>query len=158
MKLLATLAACLVFAACGSDPEGTTGAPSEEAEPTRIELIAHDFGFEIADDTVPAGTMEAVMVNEGKQPHQALFYRLNDGVDFESFKKKVMQDDSLLPQLAEPGPNGLSKLAGPGEEIASATDELEPGEYAVVCFVIDQSMKTDKNHAELGMIQRLTVE
>lgn len=156
-----TMVVALVLAATacgGADGSSTQTAATEEAELTRLEIESFDFGYEISPDPVPAGEVETVLTNVGKQPHQVLLYRLNDGVDFDEFKEQVMEDDSVLPQLAEGGTDGMRKALGTGDTESSRGDHLVPGTYAAICWVRDQSGQTTKNHAELGMITRFDVE
>lgn len=152
------LAAGLLGACGGSSGEASASNQEEKAPTTRLEIVAYDFGYEIAPATIPAGQIETVLTNEGHQPHQALIYRINDGITFEEFKKQVMADDSLVPKLAKGGIDGVSEVIGNGGETLATGDQLTPGNYGVLCFVRDQSLKSTKNHAELGMIAPLTVE
>lgn len=149
----------LVATACGgADGSSTPTASVEEGQVTRVEIEAFDFAFKVSPDPVPAGEIETVLTNEGKQPHQAMLYRVNDGVEFDDFKEQVMEDQTVLPQLAEGGKGGVTDAVGDGDSKSAAGDELTPGTYAVICWIRDQSAKTSKNHAELGMITRFEVE
>lgn len=162
MKRSLIALAMVASTACGGGGGGTLTAASGDdqkgSEPVQIRLTALDFGFDIERDTYPAGPVETTLINNGSQPHQALVYRLNDGVDFTSFKQAVMEDDTQVPQLAKGGTEGVSKVLGPGVEFSTRGDTLTPGTYAVICWVRDQSGETSKNHAELGMIANFTVE
>ncbi|MGI8773893.1 MAG: hypothetical protein ACR2KQ_02580 [Actinomycetota bacterium] len=158
---LSMLLAAVTLGACagGSSAEKAEDSQADqEVQVTTIEIVAHDFGFRATPDVIPAGPIETVLKNEGEQPHQALFYRLNDGVSFEDFRKKVMGDVSLIPQLAQGGVDGVSEVVGTGKETRATGDELTAGRYAILCFVRDQSLTTTKNHTELGMIAPLIVE
>lgn len=145
--------------ACGgADGSSTPTAATEEAQVTRVEIEAFDFAFKVSPDPVPPGEIETVLTNEGKQPHQAMLYRVNDGVDFDDFKEQVREDQTLLPQLAEGGKGGVTDAVGHGDSKTATGDELTPGTYAVICWIRDQTAKTSKNHAELGMITSFEVE
>ena len=158
MKRSAALLIAVVLAACGGSEGGDGNGATVPEKPTTVTLTGFEFGYEAPDGLIPAGPIESVLVNEGKQPHQAILYRLNDGIDFDTFKTKVMKDDSVLPDLATGGTDGVSEIASPGDRVSSTGDAVDPGTYAYICFVRDQSGKTSKNHAELGMIAPLRVE
>lgn len=160
MKVTAMVVAMVLAAtACGgADGSSTPTASVEEGQVTRVEIEAFDFAFEVSPDPVPAGEIETVLTNNGKQPHQGMLYRLNHGVDFDGFKEQVMEDQTTLPQLAKGGFGGVTDAVGRGGSKSAAGDELTPGTYAVICWIRDQTAKTTKNHAELGMITRFEVE
>lgn len=159
MKIALAVAALVLAATACGDANGIPARDlqGENAGPSRLEIEAFDFAFEI-EAPIPAGEVETVLVNRGKQPHQALLYRLNDDVDFETFKKRVMEDDSALPELADGGTDGIHVAIGNDETRTARGDELVAGTYAAICWVQDQSMRSNKNHAELGMITRFEVE
>lgn len=148
--------------ACGGGSDNSVTAAGDEQRSAngkvQIRMTASDFGFDLDAGTYPAGPAEMTLVNNGVQPHQALVYRLNDGVDFTTFKQTVMEDDTQVPKLARGGTEGVSKVLGPGDEFTTRGYELRPGSYAVICWVRDQSGETSKNHAELGMIETFEVE
>lgn len=157
--MLAAMALTLLVACGGGDDEASPGSESDEAqEPTTISFRALDFGFDLEQDRYPAGPVELVMKNEGAQAHQAVLYLLNDGVDFEEFKSAVMKDQSVAPQLAKGQLNGIRQAAGPGEESSADVFDIEAGTYMFICWLPDQSLDTEKNHAELGMIEGFTIE
>lgn len=159
-SILLLVAATL--SACGEDSPSNAAVASEqsaeEAPVSTVEIVAYDFGYRTSPEVVPAGPIETRLTNEGEQPHQALIYRLNDGIAFEDFKNKIMADDTLVPQLAQGGIDGVSEVISTGKETVATGDELTPGRYAILCFVRDQSLETTKNHAELGMVAPLSVE
>ncbi len=159
MKRVSMFVVAAFLAACSgsSDDGGTGGSEPKEDTVTKVSMEAFEFGYDVAQDVIPSGPIAMEMKNVGKQPHQALLYRLNDGVEFGTFKKKVMRDDSAIPQLATGGTDGISEVAGPGDQVSSTGDELEVGTYALICFIGDTSTTGSQNHAELGMIAPLTV-
>ena len=150
--LIATLVA---VSACG---EGTTPVSDAPKAPvtTAVNIVATDFAFEISPQSIPSGVVETTLVNEGKEPNQAGYYRLNDGVTFEDFVAAITKDDSMIPQLAESGGAGHMRGLSGGETGVRPGDDLEPGEYAVLCSIRDP--ETAKNHYELGMTASLTVK
>lgn len=141
-----------VMGACGN---GST-APAAEQQPasSSIEIIATDFAFELSPDTVPSGEVETILVNEGIEPHQAGYYKFEEGVTYEEYVDAIVADDSQIPQLSSGGAGHMRPLRK-GDRGVRPGDELEPGTYAVLCSIRDP--ETGKNHYELGMIARLEV-
>lgn len=154
-RALCLVAALLVIPACGGEP---STAREVDTAPTAIEvrIVATDFAFELSPESIPAGVVETTLVNQGQEPHQAGYYRLNDGVTYEDFVAAVIKDDSMIPQLARGGGWGHMRPLSSGDSGVRPGDELEPGNYAVMCSIRDP--ETGKNHYELGMIAQLTVK
>lgn len=149
------VAALIVIPACGGEPSAD-GEAAAAPTPTEVRIVATDFAFEVSPASIPAGVVETTLVNQGQEPHQAGYYRLNDGVTYEDFVAAVIKDDSMIPQLARGGGAGHMRGLSGGETGVRPGDELEPGNYAVMCSIRDP--ETGKNHYELGMIAQLTVK
>lgn len=147
----------LLLSACGGD-SARTEAREDSAEtdgPLLLEVTADDFSFDLS-DTARAGPLEIRLENAGIEPHQALIYKLNEGVDYEEYLKSVLKDDSQFPALSV-RVGGVNYGVPAGEtETYEESDPYEPGTYALVCFIKDS--ESGKNHYELGMIAPLTVE
>ena len=135
VALIAGSVASVMIAAASSNY--VVESKNEIAPPTGPAVVARvvnvtgeDFKFD-APDVVPAGLTEFRFLNKGPALHHMQILRLTGG-------KKV---DDLVGALAKPGPLpswvkevGGPNAAAPGEE-ANATLTLEPGNYAVICFV-----------------------
>jgi uncharacterized cupredoxin-like copper-binding protein len=113
-----------------------------------ITLTATDFAF-AAPERIPAGATTFHLVNNGKELHHGQIIKLEDG--------KTMAD--VAQALKQPGIPSWVKFVGgpnavpPGKE-SSATEVLEPGNYALLCFVYG----ADKiPHAAKGMVKPLEV-
>lgn len=147
--------ALIVIPACGGGPsaDGESAAAPTTSE---VRIVATDFAFEVSPQSFPAGVVETTLVNEGSEPHQAGYYRLNDNVTFGDFVAAITKDDSMIPQLAEGGRWGHMRSLSGGDTGVRPEDDLEPGNYAVMCSIRDP--ETGKNHYELGMITQLTVK
>jgi hypothetical protein len=128
---VATLSFGLAFAA---DPTrvavkmATASAPVVKAHVVRV--TGADFTFN-APDIIPAGLTEFRFLNKGPALHHMQLLKLTGG-------KTV---DDLRAALAHPGPPpawvkqvGGPNAAAPGLE-SNATLMLEPGNYALICFV-----------------------
>ena len=146
--LKACLALSLALTACGGDggddQAPDAGAQAAAAEPAQLTITSHEFKFEVDAPSVPAGLVEITLNNEGKVPHQVQLFKLNEGTDFEAFKKALM---------GPPGPPaGLSTggvaAAAPGTS-GTAVVNLSEGSYALVCFF--------EGHHTKGMMQPFEV-
>lgn len=135
---------------------GFGGPDDEEEEATEplegaqvVEVTAVDFGFEGIPDTVPTGDVSFEFTNDGEAAHEMFMARLGEGVDL----------DELLARDEEPSPEEAEEIGGvfapPGEGgVYLNAEDLEPGTYAVVCFIPGPEGKA---HYELGMKQTFTV-
>lgn len=156
-KFITALLIALLPPACGGDtprPEAREDSADTDG-PLLLEVTADDFSYDLM-DTIPAGPLEIRLENAGSEPHQALIYKLNDGVDYPEYLKSVLKDDSQFPALSvRVGGVNYGVPAGQADTYEEP-DPYEPGTYALVCFIKDS--ESGKNHYELGMIAPLTVE
>ena len=114
-----------------------------------IPVTAVDFGFEGIPDQVPAGAVSFELTNDGEAAHEMIMFKLGEGVVL----------DDLLASEEEPSEEEARDVGGtfapPGEGGAFLNaDNLEPGTYAVICFIPGPEGKA---HYELGMKQTFTV-
>ena len=124
--------------------------PAPTLKPAVVTVHASEFAF-TAPKSVSAGTITFRMVNDGKQLHHVTLVRLLNG--------KTVAD--YVAALKKPGPPpawsvmvGGPNATGPGQT-SSATLTLEPGQYALVCFV--PSPGEQAPHMMKGMVSALTV-
>lgn len=106
----------------------TASAPAAKARVIRVS--GEDFKFD-APDVIPAGLTDFRFLNKGPALHHMSILKLQGG-------KTV---DDLRAALANPGPPpawvkevGGPNAAAPGVE-SNATVMLEPGNYALICFI-----------------------
>jgi len=132
-----------------SSHPAATEAASAPRGANVVHVIGEDFKFE-APDVIPAGLTEFRFLNKGPALHHMSVLKLTDG-------KTV---DDLRAALANPGPppTWVQELGGPNAPVpgleANATMNLEPGNYALICFVdID-----GPPHFTKGMVRALKVE
>lgn len=129
--------AVLALATATTAAEADADDEITELEVTAVEDSADGattYRFELPDE-VPAGATRISLDNEGTEPHHAQLFRLADGITF----------DDLAAALATGNPAAASEvgafvggtaLVDAGEESqAEAIVELEPGQYALICFV-----------------------
>jgi uncharacterized cupredoxin-like copper-binding protein len=161
----AGLAISLGAIACGDDGDDGDGgeeptATSEGAEPTepaasdipQLDVTATDFAFDVPAE-FGGGWVRIVMNNAGAEDHQGQLVKLNDGVTFDQLTAALQADETGSQALAlvslAGGPNAIK----PGET-ADVVNELEAGDYALLCFV---SGADDIPHLAKGMISPLTI-
>ena len=114
-----------------------------------MRVVATDYAFQ-APDTIPAGRTEIRLLNKGPDLHHVSLFRLTNG--------KRMAD--LVEALKVPGPLpawatdvGGPNTPAPGGE-ANATLTLEPGRYAMLCFI---PARDGQMHLMKGMMKEVTV-
>lgn len=156
LLLAAAVAAFLpLLGACSAGEGGGESAAAEEAEtrgsaaPRVVEISGRDFAFD-APAEISAGWVTFRFTNEGREPHHATLVRLADGVTVEDIVESY--------GAGKPMVEGVIALGGPnavmGGIAATATVELAPGRYAIVCFIPSPD---GTPHLSKGMIQALTV-
>lgn len=123
--LLATAAACAGSGDMPPDSSATSNVP-----PSEVTITARDFAFTMP-DSVPSGWTKITLVNEGPQLHHAQLVRFDDG--------KTLADFEAALKAGGPPPTWVHDAGGPNPPpdggSASTMQNLEPGQYAVVCFV-----------------------
>lgn len=131
--------------------EIASGTRHESAEPVAdLTLTLSEYGFRFSGPLTP-GRHVIRVENAGAQAHQAFLFRLDAGRSLEEFVRWT--------DTGEMGPRpghwagGISALS-PGLH-AYVSADLEPGEYAVICYVGDDA--DGRPHYLHGMVQQLTV-
>ena len=137
-------------------------APLEVTEPAAdgdlpagdAQLTLQDFAF-VGLDTLAAGPHTISVTNAGPQPHEATIVKLADGVTVDMLRGMFSSTEE--PPSGPPPFISAGGIAGFAPGTTATVDvDLEPGDYAWVCFIPDPA--TGKAHAELGMIGALTVQ
>ncbi|HTR19221.1 MAG TPA: hypothetical protein VMH88_00085 [Gemmatimonadales bacterium] len=145
--------ACTAIAAVALACTKKAPPPPAAAAPAVVRITATDFAF-AAPDTVPAGVVTVVVVNQGKEPHQAVILRLAPGktvADFQAGMRAMAKKPGGPPPWS--GEMGGPNAALPGDS-SNATQVLQPGSYVLVCFI----PSTDgMPHVMKGMFRSLTV-
>lgn len=138
---LAVLLSLAGVTACakGGDSGATTdtaavasaAAPQMAAAPNVVNVTATNYKFD-APDQIPSGMTTIHLVDDGSEAHHVQLVKLTDG--------KTTTD--LAAALKKPGPLpswavtvGGPNTPRPGGGIAEATLALEPGNYAMLCFI-----------------------
>ena len=148
-----------MLAACAGDDSAKASADSAAAAaaavpatPVIYTITAKDFSYD-APDTITGGMVTIRLVNQGPDLHHIQLLKLSDGKTVadltEGFKHMKPTD---------PPPPWVHDVAGPNTPVpggeTSITEQLEPGNYALVCFI---SGADKVPHMMKGMIRALTV-
>lgn len=146
-------AALLVACAGDATPKASdTTAALPAPAPAVVTIVAKDFAYE-APDTISAGMVTLRLVNQGPELHHVQLLRLSDGKTYADLEAGLK---SMKP--GAPMPPWIHDVAGPNSPVPggeqSVTGELEPGNYALICFIPSADHVP---HAMKGMMKPLTV-
>ncbi|HUQ84578.1 MAG TPA: hypothetical protein VM076_25715 [Gemmatimonadaceae bacterium] len=125
-------------------------APAAAAAPSMVSFTAKDYAFE-GPDTIPAGLTMFHLTGAGKELHHLSLTKLIEGKTYADLEASLKAGG---PPPAWAVPYGGVNPGAPGETtIASIV--LEPGNYAVLCWVEGADHKP---HLAKGMRKPLTVK
>ena len=147
--------AVAALAACKTEQKPQPAAPPAPPPPHALTIRAKDFAFTMP-DTVPAGVTTITLVNDGPDVHHAEFIRLDSGhtaADFAAGMKAMMASKNPPPPPAWVVMSGGPNPPMPGAQ-TTATIDLAPGNYVVVCFV---DSPDHVPHVAKGMAHALAV-
>ncbi len=131
--------------------EVTGEASDEELAEAEGTVEAGEYLFEA--ETLPAGSNEIVFDNIGAQPHHLIASKLigdSTAEDVETFFKT----EKGKPPLSERGTQSTAVVEGGEGQVV--TLDLEPGRYALYCFITDR--QGGPPHALKGMVDEVEVE
>jgi uncharacterized cupredoxin-like copper-binding protein len=153
---LPAIAAAMLLAACTAKETQTaatdSAATSASAAANEVTITATDYAFD-APAEIPAGLTNFRMVDNGKELHHATIIKLEEGKTYADFMAGLQ---AMKPGTPPPGwivPAGGPNAVGPGSTSA-LTMVMEPGNYAIVCFIPDAK---GVPHVAHGMVKQLTV-
>lgn len=126
------------------EPEGVSQEILPDASQVEVTAVEYDFLF----DAPSPGAVSFVMMNEGEEPHFMGIGKLAEGVTVEEAINA--EDPSEVTEWT-----AESAIAAPGEQAVLSFENLEPGEYGMVCFV---PAPDGEPHAYKGMAVGFTVE
>lgn len=132
---------------------GMVDQSADECEFPRVPITATDYAFAGVPETIDAGTYVFELTNEGSEEHEMVIFRKAEGVT-ESFEELVnLPEEEGEEKIVFAG----AGFAPPGESGAALT-QLEPGEYAMVCFIPVGGGEDGPPHFTQGMLTDFTVE
>ena len=149
--------AAFVLAGCAK-PDSQAGTdtvanatPAAAAAPNMVTFTATEYKFE-GPDTIPAGLTMIHLHDAGKELHHVQLIKLGEGKTFADFQAAA-KDLASGPPPSWIVPYGGVNPPAPGE-MTAAMEVLQPGNYAVVCFVEGADHVP---HLAKGMAKPLTV-
>jgi hypothetical protein len=147
----------------GSGGSGSGSGTNEEAAPecrpfgdmstatSTVNVTFNEWVIALDVNTAPAGKVAFVAKNEGKEPHELV----------------VLHGPATNLPTDEDGALDESKLAGgtlvgeiepfPAGETCDGTFELTPGDYTLVCNVVEDEKGKHESHLKEGMVTAFTV-
>jgi hypothetical protein len=130
-------------------PAANTAAP---APANVVNITASEYKFD-APDSIPAGLTTFSLTDAGKEIHHASLIKLDSGKTLQDLQNgiKNMKPGTPPPGWVIPagGPNAVAPTGA-----TSLTTVMEPGTYAIVCFVPDAK---GVPHVMKGMAKQLVV-
>ena len=137
-----------------AETQGETGeAPEADAE---VSLV--DFAFAIPAE-LRTGEQLWEIANLGEQPHQMQVFRVDDDATLpdvtEALTTAMMAAEAGPPEM--PFETAFAWTLMSPDTRAWVEVNLEPGTYAVVCFIPDTTSEEMVSHLEHGMITLVTV-
>jgi uncharacterized cupredoxin-like copper-binding protein len=147
------------FNTSGGPPSPQATALTEvTGEESDAEIEEGDATVEAAEyvfntDTLPSGEVEIAFDNIGAQPHHLIASPIKGNATAEEVEK-AFKEEKGAPPLEEKGT--LSTAVLEGGEGQLVTMDLEPGRYALYCFITDR--EGGPPHALKGMVDEVEVE
>jgi len=143
---LGSLAISVFAVACGDDDEDTAATTTAAASAETVNVTGEDFSYDLS-ATPTTETKEITFENAGKQPHEVLFARINEGYTLQDAidaKGKKGTAEMIGRTFAEPGKEGKP---------IEIDQPLEPGHYAMLCAIPFKGTP----HYELGMQEEFDI-
>lgn len=126
----------------------------DSCEMETIDVKGVDYAYEGAPDTVKAGTTAFKFTNAAEsEDHMMGIIKKKDGVDLSWDELLALPEDE-----AETKTEFKGEAYAPAGESGSALVELDPGSYAMICFIPVGGAEDGPPHFSQGMIHEFTVE
>lgn len=143
-KLIPLAAIAVLLVACGGD----------ESKTNAVELRGDEYAF-VLPETIEGGWTTFQFANTGRELHEFALAKLGPGKTIADVRRYLADPKSQ----GQPPPDWVQIRAGiptlaAGEE-AALTQQLEPGRYALLCFL---DAPDGKSHIEHGMLRTFEVE
>lgn len=142
------------------DPAIEAGSQVDAEPESTLRVALVDFAFGIPVE-LAAGEQTWLLDNRGQQWHEMVVYKIADDLPLSEAKDLVLQSM----EAEDPTALGLEQrflwLPMSEGERAWVNVDLEPGTYAVACYLPDVEAESPEHmhsHLENGMIQFITIE
>ncbi|HEX2063140.1 MAG TPA: hypothetical protein VHE80_01825 [Acidimicrobiales bacterium] len=116
-----------------------------------IDVRGKEYGYENMPGNLAAGEHAFRFTNKGKEPHEMVVVRVNDGSTSVGEVLRLPTDEAM----AKSDVVGRS-FAEPDQQGTKVEAELGAGRYALVCFLPVGG--TGPPHFERGMVREFTVD
>jgi hypothetical protein len=146
------------FNTSGGPPDSKTVPTEVTGDESDAEIGEGDATVEAAEyvfntETLPSGEVEIAFDNIGAQPHHLIASPIKGDATAEDVEK-AFKEEKGPPPLEEKGT--LSTAVLEGGEGQLVTMDLEPGRYALYCFITDR--EGGPPHVFKGMVDEVEVE
>jgi len=127
-------------------------AVHEGCDLVAVDVVAKEYRYEHAPDTLAAGRVSFALTNEGVEDHEMVLFKRAEGVT-----------ESLDELLQLPQDQAMGKMQFTGVAFGSpgttnyVTVDLEPGTYFIVCFLPQGGGEDGAPHFMSGMQHTITV-
>ena len=159
MMAVALLSVFSICAACASNGNGEAVAREDRTEserpvavaPQEVVVRTRDYAFE-APDTISSGPTTFRLINQGPDFHHVWLVRLDGGKTVGDLVSRLVTEHGPMPEWAVDfgGPNTPGAPGGS----TSATVDLKPGNYAMICLI---PAPDGQLHIMKGMFRPLVV-
>lgn len=137
--------------------EADENAEVVEAPEADVEVTLIDFAFALP-TKIEAGEQLWLVENLGEQWHEMGIFPVEEGLSKAEYTALIHEMAEMSgPEAAAASPAAFWVPMGQGERAWTSID-LEPGTYAVICFLPDLMSEEGTPHAHRGMSQIITVE
>lgn len=147
------------FNTSGGPPDAKSAAVTEVTGEESEEVIEEgDATVEAAEyvfntEVLPSGEAEIAFDNIGAQPHHLIASKIKGDATAEDVEK-FFKAEQGAPPLEEKGTKSTAVLEGGEAQLVKL--DLEPGRYALYCFITDR--EGGPPHALKGMVDEVEVE
>jgi hypothetical protein len=132
------------------------GGAVDACEFETVDVTGIDYAYQGVPETIEAGTVAFAFTNAAEsEDHMMGIVKKKDDVDLTWDELLALPDEE-----AEASTEFKGEAFAPAGESGNALAELDPGEYAMICFIPVGSPEVEDGppHFTEGMIQEFTVE